>query len=1081
MHRFINILILFPYIKGVKMSKKGQITVFIVIGIVILASVGAFIYLRSIASREAVSPEAGQQVALPTVTNAESLKEYIESCIQKVSEEPIKTMAKQGSTLYLDNSKLYSGNKYRYLCLLKPGYNSCVNIIPNRQSMEFELSSIISSKLRTCIRLEQFQKMGYEISQGTMKVIPSIRVDDVVINVNYPITLAKGDDRIEVSNFSSALELPLGKLYELAVQIINYESINGFFDQDNWMTEHKNEIQIEKHRPYPDIIYKLTKKIKPKDENFEFYFALQGRDTTADIGKPSPAPDNTGCCKNKYDNTCFASSEQATCSKVQGATFDNTADCNCAGLVFYDYKTQTLSCGNHECKDCGDKKNGESWCVYEGSTGNGFDYVGSRHYKQSCIDGVTYTEECRDYREELCTAVSVNGIGKALCRINRWQDCSAKSSSGSCEDKNNRDCKWLGYLHNSIKSYGLQRGNRGCVPEVPPGFKFWQGQGSIVCDMANEYRDCDGTNCPMAWVDANAIYCSSLGDCGNKKSVAGYINKNSFFNSNHNERPYVYEGTSNLLGLPLAAREHPMYSGNEFNNAGYTRQDIMRAANEYMQEASSWDAEDFMWEYLRDKKVSFYIFAASLCSPWQAPGGGSCNQCETSLACSEYKCKSLGKSCNYYEENGIGKCSAAASEDKTPPKLSFDAASLIDPYKSNDMIFMDYKGVQITPAIKPLKTVNVIVKTDEPAQCTASPYPIQGDATIAPMLSLFTTGLAAEPNFSTIHKISLIIPPLEELNQRLNESIRILNMTNPSQLYYLANNYSGTVQQFGTRYGVPQEEIQPSIEAYNSAMTLFDSNALKQMIISNSARIYRLFVRCNDFAGNENKDYFFVQFSVSEKEEDNEPPKIINSTPQNGEYAEDRQLLTVLTDEFAECRYDFSDKPYEEMGYEMQCPVSEFFTTATGLYECTSQLNTSSYNKNDIINTFIRCKDNPLRYETYSVTLTGSDNLELQDRAFRDQISIRSNVIEAKPSSVLNGIRFAVNQDIILKFAVKDNSECMYEQEKSSCSTINNQTVCEQILKSPAKDKTKTYAIKCFEEKKRNVNENSYTLSLIKK
>ena len=79
------------------------------------------------------------------------------------------------------------------------------------------------------------------------------------------------------------------------------------------------------------------------------------------------------------------------------------------------------------------KQNGESWCSYESLPGEKAE-VGSRHYVHYCIDSKEYIEPCRDYREEVCVEENVevefNVISSfretthAVCRPNRWQDCS---------------------------------------------------------------------------------------------------------------------------------------------------------------------------------------------------------------------------------------------------------------------------------------------------------------------------------------------------------------------------------------------------------------------------------------------------------------------------------------------------------------------------------------------------------------------------------------------------------------------------------------------------------------------------------
>ena len=109
------------------------------------------------------------------------------------------------------------------------------------------------------------------------------------------------------------------------------------------------------------------------------------------------------------------------------------------------------SFGDFVCKrtDCtdryGDKrKNGESWCVYDGEIGNGADAPGSRHYKEVCIDGNVVSEPCGDLRSEICIEENVEGaFSAAACRVNRWQDCLGQTKQSGCENTDRRDCMFI--------------------------------------------------------------------------------------------------------------------------------------------------------------------------------------------------------------------------------------------------------------------------------------------------------------------------------------------------------------------------------------------------------------------------------------------------------------------------------------------------------------------------------------------------------------------------------------------------------------------------------------------------------------
>jgi len=103
--------------------------------------------------------------------------------------------------------------------------------------------------------------------------------------------------------------------------------------------------------------------------------------------------------------------------------------------------------------DCTDRwglarLNGESWCVNDGrADGKGLDKVGSRFYREVCIDGEIRVEPCEDYRNQVCyessVATSKGEYAVAACRVNRWQACIGITDKNQCENGDKRDCMWL--------------------------------------------------------------------------------------------------------------------------------------------------------------------------------------------------------------------------------------------------------------------------------------------------------------------------------------------------------------------------------------------------------------------------------------------------------------------------------------------------------------------------------------------------------------------------------------------------------------------------------------------------------------
>ena len=202
-------------------------------------------------------------------------------------------------------------------------------------------------------------------------------------------------------------------------------------------------------------------------------------------------------------------------------------------------------CQKTECVDRNGEKriNGEAWCIYDDNVGNGGDLVGSRYFRELCIDGEVVVEPCADYRNEVCLTGSIEtsagDFGTAACRVNRWQDCLAQEEEEDCTNIDRRDCIWtpaitgmiIGGQQQSGSSFSNPSGTQAfsnpsaaggltgnvvapitgqsilggddskgeeqeesvtnradgiCIPNFPPGLEFWQEENAQqICGQAN--------------------------------------------------------------------------------------------------------------------------------------------------------------------------------------------------------------------------------------------------------------------------------------------------------------------------------------------------------------------------------------------------------------------------------------------------------------------------------------------------------------------------------------------------------------------------------------------------------------------
>ena len=93
---------------------------------------------------------------------------------------------------------------------------------------------------------------------------------------------------------------------------------------------------------------------------------------------------------------------------------------------------------------------------------------------------------------------------EASCRVNRWMDCIDQQTEKHCKNIDKRDCFWAKGLHydgsgsktNGTKDVGdkdAEGKNKGilnggfiCLPENPPGLKFWEeSDAASVCSLGH--------------------------------------------------------------------------------------------------------------------------------------------------------------------------------------------------------------------------------------------------------------------------------------------------------------------------------------------------------------------------------------------------------------------------------------------------------------------------------------------------------------------------------------------------------------------------------------------------------------------
>ena len=220
-------------------GKRGQITLFIIVGLALLILSGIYAHY--------VETQLEEPEIIPA--EAEPIKAFAEGCISDIAQQGLQLMAEQSG--YIEIPSELEKDPSSYLPLgngavkIPYWYHKGNSRVPSLSLMESQLSRYITGRLKDCTsNFDAFEK-EFEIKEQSLKVLTTIGEKDVVIAVEYPLIIrskAKAEE-LRISKFRTALPVRLKQVYELA---------SKFMQEENRKTLLEN-VTIDLMALHPDI------------------------------------------------------------------------------------------------------------------------------------------------------------------------------------------------------------------------------------------------------------------------------------------------------------------------------------------------------------------------------------------------------------------------------------------------------------------------------------------------------------------------------------------------------------------------------------------------------------------------------------------------------------------------------------------------------------------------------------------------------------------------------------------------------------------------------------------------------------
>lgn len=235
--------------------KRGQVTIFIILGIVIVVGILAAVFLR-----QDIAKIFGKDIEPRTA---------IRSCVEEAIEPAMKTVLDNAGEISPELMKMYNGTKYNYLCYQSGDYTPCINTHPMiKKTAENSMMDLTRDQVEQCFVdvIEELESRGNTVTEGDLTYSLELVPGNLVVTIEKKLTVTGKDTTQSFEDFSFEKLTQMYGLFNLVREVVNQESQFCYFDYNGFMTlypEYKiKKISYDNSWIYTALHEKSMEKIK---------------------------------------------------------------------------------------------------------------------------------------------------------------------------------------------------------------------------------------------------------------------------------------------------------------------------------------------------------------------------------------------------------------------------------------------------------------------------------------------------------------------------------------------------------------------------------------------------------------------------------------------------------------------------------------------------------------------------------------------------------------------------------------------------------------------------------------------------
>ncbi len=208
--------------------RRGQLTIFIILGLVVLLAVGVVLYFTA----TQVVFRGGTLVP----REAQPVYDFVSACASSIAQDGIILQGAQGG--YLSLPRDIERTPTAYVPLDSQGvlkvplwFYEGNSRIPTLALLEADLGNYVENNLESCLQNFSAFKDQYPVVEKSPPKVQAVISDaGVTLKITYPIAIQRQDKTIDVQDFVVEEKVLLKQAYELAVKTMQREDRDAWFE-----------------------------------------------------------------------------------------------------------------------------------------------------------------------------------------------------------------------------------------------------------------------------------------------------------------------------------------------------------------------------------------------------------------------------------------------------------------------------------------------------------------------------------------------------------------------------------------------------------------------------------------------------------------------------------------------------------------------------------------------------------------------------------------------------------------------------------------------------------------------------------